>query len=102
MQSSWKRVTDLPFGKIHGIQCEAFLDWLRGRTCLVHECRTPGEAMHVRTKQWGDIANAVPCCHAHHMESHTGQKTFEKEHDIDLTTQAAYFWYCFCMDGEHK
>jgi len=84
---------DLPFGKIHGIKCPPFLDWLRGQICIVPDCQNPGEIHHVRGRRYGDVAQSIQLCHYCHMVLHAkGPNSFEKMHGVNLVLEAARAW----------
>jgi len=84
---------DLPFGEIHGIRCGPFLGWIRGRNCVVPDCKNPGEVHHVRGRRYGDIAQSIQLCHPCHMEIHAkGKRSFEQTHGINLMLEAARAW----------
>ena len=63
--------------------------------CIVSDLRCVGaiENMHVRGDGAGrkaDARHVVPCCAAHHRESHTiGIRTFASVYRLDLAAEAA-------------
>lgn len=73
--------------------------WVRSHRCCVPECHNmPIDCAHVRT-----AANAgtgikpsdeftVSLCHDHHMESHRGEKSFERKYGLDLMALAVEFF----------
>jgi hypothetical protein len=77
-----------------------FLQWLRGRPCLVGgTCAGKIEAAHVDHaggKGMGTkVADkfAIPLCSAHHAEQHmAGRKTFEARHRINMLGAAQVYW----------
>ena len=81
-------------------RCPKFLQWLRGRPCLVGgQCAGRIEAAHVDyagDKGMGTKPSdryAVPLCSAHHGEQHTaGIKTFEARHRVNMLEAANDFW----------
>lgn len=79
-----------------------FLQWLRGRPCiLAHtgECEGRMEAMHV--DHGGDKGMstkvsdrfAIPGCSGHHREQHnSGWATFQAKHKFDALWAAGQYW----------
>lgn len=79
----------------------AYLQWLRGRQCLVFNANCEGrtEAAHVDHaggKGMGTKAadcHAIPLCTFHHRQQHTrGWRTFQNDHRFDAVKAAAEFW----------
>jgi hypothetical protein len=67
-------------------------EWVRQMNCVV--CgRLPSVAAHVKSRGAGGTAkDLVPLCPNHHFEQHAvGIRTFDRLHDIDLTTLAAEY-----------
>lgn len=77
-----------------------YLQWLRGRKCLVdEECNDRIEAAHVDyggDKGMGTKPSdkwAVPLCAHHHRQQHTiGIRSFEAMHKLDLIEAAKSYW----------
>ena len=69
-------------------------DWLRSHPCLA--CGfLPTEVCHVKNggmSRKGDASQTVPLCHAHHMESHRGVKSFESRHAYMLSHLTLVEW----------
>jgi len=58
---------------------------VRGLTCVIPHCKTPGEVHHVHGRLGTGDRHIVPMCHEHHMEGHTiGWQTFEGRYNIHL------------------
>lgn len=80
--------------------CPRFLQWLRGRDCLVGgTCAGKIEAAHVDYAGGKGIGTkvadrfAVPLCAAHHGEQHmAGIKTFEKRHNVNMLVASEAYW----------
>ncbi len=81
-------------------RCPPFLQWLRGRPCLVGgQCVGKMQACHVDyagDKGMGTKASdrfAVAMCAGHHAESHNaGIRTFEARHNVNLLSAARHYW----------
>lgn len=81
-------------------RCPRFLQWLRGRPCLIGgTCAGRIEAAHVDYAGGKGMSikvadrYAVPMCSAHHGEQHlAGVKTFEARHKVSLIEAANEYW----------
>jgi hypothetical protein len=64
----------------------AYLDWIRGMSCVVPTCSRLGEPHHVRSRGGGGRdCDCVPICRTHHNEGHTiGWATFQKKYGVRL------------------
>lgn len=72
--------------------CPEYVEWLTSWPCVVpHCCRFDIECAHVTSRAAGGTwRDTVPLCSHHHAEQHAkGIATFQKEHGIDLTREAA-------------
>lgn len=79
----------------------AFLQWLRGRPCVIdnQDCEGKMEAAHVDYAGDKGMATkvsdrfAVPCCSYHHAQQHrVGIRTFETMHRKNLLALANEYW----------
>jgi hypothetical protein len=80
-------------------RCAAHLKWIRGRICCVssvdcsgrieaaHVDHAGGKGMGLKVSDWA----TVPLCSHHHAKLHTGARTFEATHRVDLVALAAAF-----------
>lgn len=82
-----------------GKRCPRFLQWLRGRPCLIGgTCAGKIEACHVGTTGKGMStkcadAESVPMCAHHHAAQHNaGIRTFEARHGVNLMAAASEYW----------
>lgn len=73
--------------------------WVREHMCCVPGCcEMPIECAHVRrasnagTGIKSSDAYCLSLCREHHRESHTGEKTFEARHKVDLMALAREFY----------
>tara|TARA_Y100001951_G_scaffold88698_2_gene80455 strand:+ start:639 stop:974 length:336 start_codon:yes stop_codon:yes gene_type:complete len=81
------------------LRSPAHRKWVREHRCCVPNCyQMPIECAHVRRASNAGIgikssdAFTVSLCRDHHSESHRGEQTFEKRHDIDLMALAKLFY----------
>jgi hypothetical protein len=81
------------------LRSPAHRKWVREHRCCVPNCyRLPIECAHVRRAANAGMgikssdAYCVSLCRYHHSESHTGEKSFEKRHGIDLMALARAFY----------
>lgn len=81
------------------LRSDAHRRWVRGHYCCVHGCyEMPIDCAHINrasTRGVGMKASDAFCislCHQHHMESHQGEKTFERKHKLDLMKLAREFY----------
>lgn len=81
--------------------CPAFLQWLRGRECIMaFNCDGKIEAAHVDHAGGKGMGTKVADCHAlpmcakHHREQHSiGWRTFERRYgNFSAVDTAASFW----------
>lgn len=87
--------------------CPAFLQWLRGRSCLAGgTCAGRIEAAHIDYAPGKGVGTkpadryAVPLCAAHHGEQHqAGIRTFEKRHGINMLSASEAYWQAW--PGRH-
>lgn len=83
-----------------GKRVPEFLQWLRGRQCLVGgSCAGKIEAAHVDYAGGKGMGMkvpdmfSVPLCGAHHAEQHNaGVKTFEARHSINMLAASKEYW----------
>lgn len=81
------------------LRSPAHRDWVRKHQCSVPGCRQmPIEVAHINRASNGGMgrkasdAFTVSLCRDHHAESHRGERTFEKKHDLDLMELAEEFY----------
>lgn len=81
------------------VRSKAHRDWVSSHRCCVPGCTDmPIDCAHVRraanagTGFKPSDAFTVSLCHAHHMESHRGEQTFEKKYRINLMGLAREFF----------
>lgn len=82
-----------------GKRSPAHRAWVRGHHCAVPGCQQmPIECAHIRRSNNSGMgfkpsdAFTVALCKEHHAESHTGERTFEARHGIDLMQLAEAFY----------
>lgn len=100
------RIDTSPRHKNSGKQHESkrvpeFLQWLRGRACLINgaDCEGKMEAAHVDYAGGKGMGMkvpdkfCVPLCNKHHTEQHnTGIDTFERRHKTKLLDASREYW----------
>lgn len=81
------------------LRSTAHRDWVRGHYCCVPDCDgMPIEVAHVNRANNRGVgrkasdAFTISLCREHHAESHRGEKTFEREHGIDMMELAKQFY----------
>lgn len=87
------------------LRSTAHRDWVRRHHCCVPDCvAMPIEVAHINKSstrgmgQKSSDAFTVSLCKAHHTESHTGEKTFERKYGLNLLALAKEFY----LKSPHK
>lgn len=81
------------------LRSTAHRDWVRDHRCCVPGCQDmPIEVAHI-SRSWsggmGDKSSdamTISLCRAHHAESHRGEKTFARKHNINPIALAEEFY----------
>lgn len=81
------------------LRSTAHRDWVRGHYCSVPGCAgMPIDVAHINRSRFrgagekSSDAFTVALCHGHHMETHQGEKSFERKYGLDLMALAQIFY----------